>query len=120
MSVDKLNEVDTGKLHGLAEGGVIPGFAQGGYTGGPNWVPESGFPPRVHQGRSYSPPTVHVDYIAFLEQAKAQERWRTLREVLDKVEAINTRQPGASSWENKHRQGESVKSEAVDVIKALL
>lgn len=113
MGVDKLNEVDAGKLHGLAEGGVIPGFAQGGYTGGR-------FLPPVAQGRSYSPPTVHVDYIAFLEQAKAQERWRTLREVLDKVEAIDTRQTGVASWEEKHRQGDSVKSEAVAAIKALL
>lgn len=116
MSADKLNEVETGKVEGLgriSDAGSIPGFAQGGYTGGR-------FLPPVTQGRSYSPPTVHVDYIAFLEQAKAQERWRTLREVLDKVEAIATRQPGSRDWEDKHRQGDTVKSEAVAAIRALL
>jgi len=100
----------------LASGGVIHGLSQGGYTGRVSDIP------LVPETRPYSYPqaTVQVDYIAFLEQAKEQERWRVLRQVLDAVAAIQTGLPGSRSWEDKHISGDKLKERVLKEIMALM
>lgn len=119
MTTVQSDEVDRlgRSIHGAPIGeGVIPraaGLAQGGYTGGIPLVPET---------RPYSYPqgVVQIDYAFILEESKRQERYLTLRGILDTVDQIDTKLPGSLTWEDKHISGDKVKAEVLKAIRDLM
>lgn len=65
-------------------------------------------------------PVVQIDYMAFVEEAKAQERYRVLRKVLDSVEAMEARHPGSRNWEEKYKPGNVIKDDVLRILRAMM
>lgn len=62
-----------------------------------------------------------VDYADVLAQAVANERWRVLREVRERVDSIATSTPSKThAWSSDDRTARAVKEDALKAIDRLL
>lgn len=87
----------------------------------PPWPGQAPGLPVYRQFGQPPQPTVQVDYMKFVEEAKAMERFRVLRQVLEAAESVETTESrGRDSYGSRSRTPENVKKEIVDLIKAAM
>lgn len=113
MSEVERGEVDPGRTFPNPHVHVGGGLASGGFVG-----------QRPVGGSGISRPNqsamVTIDYMGFLEQAKALAVKEMLFKVLEAVEAVSTKLPGSLNWEDKQRKASDIKLEIAEAIKALM